>query len=82
MSMIVKQTNPVDFNQDIFYEGNLVVSKRHGGVFLVTLVAQGYDDSSEGTFWGIDLSTGSSGGNYLKSLFKQFVGTITLEGKF
>lgn len=73
-----------DVNKDIFFEGNLVISDR-GDVYLVTVPAMGYDECSPDTFWGIRL-TGSnqfrSGGNYLKSLFKQFVGEITLEGKY
>lgn len=78
---IVKHT---DMNKDIFFEGNLVTTE-DDQVLLVTCIAKGYDDNSEGTFWGIDLSSQHSfisGGNYMKSLFKQFVGTVTLEGKF
>ena len=66
---------------DIFKEGTLVcLITNPQEVFLVTCIAQGYDGSSENTFWGIDL-TGSrtSGGNYLKDLFQLFNGTIVIE---
>lgn len=81
MSMTVVDVKPADMNKDIFKEGNLVVSD-DGKVFLVTVIAQGYDDDQPGTFWAINLQNGISGGNYCKSCFKQFVGTVTLEGKF
>lgn len=80
MTMTVVQVRPVDMTRDIFFEGNLVVNDE-GKVFLVTVIAQGYDGDQPGTFWAINLQNGISGGNYLKSCFKQFVGTVTLEGK-
>lgn len=81
MTMAVISTKPVDMAKDIFKEGNLVVTDE-GKVDLVTVIAQGYDEDQPGTFWAINLETGVSGGNYCKSCFKQFVGTVTLEGKF
>lgn len=82
MSMSIVNVKPADTDTKIFKEGNLVVSQE-GEVFLVTCAAAGYDDLlDENSFWGIKLSTGISGGGYLKSLFKQFLGTITLEGKY
>lgn len=81
MSMSIMKVQPADMAKDIFKEGNLVVTEE-GKVYLVTVIAQGYDDDQPGTFWAINLETGVSGGNYRKSYFKQFVGTITLEGKF
>lgn len=82
MSMSIVSVTTADTNtKDIFKEGNLVVSQ-NGEVFLVTCAAAGYDDLDKTSFWAIKLSSGISGGGYLKSLFKQFVGTITLEGKF
>lgn len=81
MSMSIVKVQPADTNtKDIFKEGNLVVSN-DGEVYLVTCIAQGYEDNDRNSFWAIKLSSGISGG-YLKSLFKQFIGTITLEGKF
>ena len=82
MSMSIVNVKPADTNtKDIFKEGNLVVSNE-GEVYLVTCIAQGYEDNDRNSFWAIKLSSGISGGGYLKSLFKQFVGTVTLEGKF
>lgn len=82
MSMSIVNVKPADTDtKNIFKEGNLVVSQ-DGEVFLVTCAAAGYDDLDKDSFWGIKLSTGISGGGYLKSLFKQFLGTITLEGKY
>lgn len=81
MVMCINNVKPVNMDKDIFKEGNLVVSQE-GKVYLVTVIAQGYDDNQRGTFWAIDLATGISGGNWLKCAFKQFVGTITLEGKY
>lgn len=80
MVMQVTNVSPADLTKDVFKEGNLVVND-DGKVYLVTCVAQGYENSSPDTFWAIDLKTGISGGNYMKSLFKQFIGTVTLEGK-
>lgn len=79
--MSIVKVQPVDMTKDIFKEGNLVVTN-DGDVYLVTVIAQGYDEDQPGTFWAINLKNGISGGNYRKSCFKQFVGTITLEGKF
>lgn len=67
--------------KDTFAEGRLVISK-DGVVYLVTVPAKGYDnDRPDNSFWGIPLndSLAISGGNYLKSLFTQFSGSITLE---
>lgn len=66
---------------DIFTEGNLVCAKDDPSrVYLVTVIAQNYDDSPEGTFWAIDLfNYRISGGNYCKDLFQQFNGTIVIE---
>ncbi len=69
--------------KDIFFEGNLVTDGDE--VFLVTVPAMGYTESDAGTFWAIKLTDESkfiSGGNYCKDLFSQFIGEITLEGKY
>lgn len=81
MSMSLVKVQETNIHKDIFKEGNLVIGSS-GVVYLVTVVAQGYEDSSPDTFWAINLENGLSGGNFCKSLFKQFVGTVTLEGKF
>lgn len=81
MSMSVVNVKPADTAKDIFKEGNLVIGNS-GCIYLVTVPAQGYGEDQPNTFWAINLETGISGGNYCKELFKQFVGTITLEGKF
>ena len=82
MSMSIVSVKPADTDtKNIFKEGNLVVNQS-GEVFLVTCAAAGYDDLDKNSFWAIKLSTGISRGGYLKSLFKQFLGTVTLEGKY
>lgn len=67
--------------KDTFAEGSLVMSKDGERVYLVTVIAKGYDEDQEGTFWAIPLNYGSpvSGGNYRKDLFTKFSGSITLE---
>jgi len=66
---------------DIFKEGNLVCPKDDTTrVYLVTVIARGYDDNQDGTFWAIDLFKHRiSGGNYRKDLFQQFNGVIEIE---
>ena len=81
MVMAISSVNLANMEKDIFKEGNLVISGA-GEVYLVTAIAQGYGNNEKGTFWAIPLTTGVSEGNWLKSDFKQFVGTITLEGKY
>lgn len=61
MSTVLVKVVRADVERDIFQEGNLVESIQNGSVFMVTCVAQGYEDS-EGSFWAINLSTGRSEG--------------------
>lgn len=84
MATALKLVRESDINQDIFFEGNLVQSAQTGDVYLVTVPATGYSAiPNEGTFWAIHLEGSfTSGGSYCKDLFKQFVGTIILEGKY
>jgi hypothetical protein len=69
------------YKEDVFHEGAFVAPKdKPNQVYMVTCIAQKYEDNQEGRFWAIDL-TGSriSGGNYLKDLFIPFRGTIHIE---
>lgn len=84
MATTLKAMKATPINKDIFFEGNLVQSTQTDGIYLVTVPATGYSETpSDTTFWAINLDGSfTSGGNYCKDLFKQFVGTITLEGKY
>lgn len=65
-----------------FNEGDIVCAiDDPKNVMLVTCVAKDYNDSAEGTFWGIYLNNGKriSGGGYQKALFRRFHGKIVIE---
>jgi len=84
MATTLKTVKATPINKDIFFEGNLVQSTQTGVIYLVTVPATGYGETlSDSTFWAINLDGSfTSSGNYCKDFFKQFVGTITLEGKY
>lgn len=77
---MVTQVFPIDDAPE-FNEGDLVTLKDNTAqVYLVTCEARGYDCCEKGKFWAINLTGArTSGGSYLKSLFKRFHGKIVIE---